>query len=109
MPDKERLLELFRNMILIRRFEETVYEFHQQKLFGGHYHLYIGQEATGAGVMASLVDDDRIFSTHRNHGHLIARGINPKNALAPKIDCRKSFLFKIYLLKISVQIYIFWV
>tara|TARA_A100001037_G_scaffold142863_1_gene129420 strand:+ start:699 stop:1721 length:1023 start_codon:yes stop_codon:yes gene_type:complete len=82
MPDKENLLELFRKMILIRRFEETVYEFHQQKLFGGHYHLYIGQEATGAGVMASLVDDDRIFSTHRNHGHLIARGINPKNALA---------------------------
>ena len=60
MPDKEHLLELFRNMILIRRFEETVYEFHQQKLFGGHYHLYIGQEGTGAGVMASLVDDDRI-------------------------------------------------
>ena len=82
MADKERLLDLFRQMILIRRFEEAVYEFHEQKLFGGHYHLYIGQEATGAAVMASLGAEDRIFSTHRNHGHLIARGVSPKNALA---------------------------
>ena len=80
--DKARLLDIFRHMILIRRFEEAVYDFHEQKLFGGHYHLYIGQEATGAAVMASLGAEDRIFSTHRNHGHLIARGVDPKNALA---------------------------
>jgi TPP-dependent pyruvate/acetoin dehydrogenase alpha subunit len=81
MSDK-RSLDIFGRMILIRRFEEAVYDFHQQKLFGGHYHLYIGQEATGAAVMASLGPDDRIFSTHRNHGHLIARGADPKAALA---------------------------
>jgi len=80
--DKTRLLNIFRHMILIRRFEEAVYEFHEQKHFGGHYHLYIGQEATGATVMASLGAEDRIFSTHRNHGHLIARGVDPKKALA---------------------------
>ena len=80
--DKTRLLNIFRHMILIRRFEEAVYDFHEQKHFGGHYHLYIGQEATGAAVMASLGTEDRIFSTHRNHGHLIARGVDPKKALA---------------------------
>ncbi len=77
-----RSLGIFERMILIRRFEEAVYDFHQQKLFSGHYHLYIGQEATGAAVMASLGTEDRIFSTHRNHGHLIARGADPKAALA---------------------------
>jgi TPP-dependent pyruvate/acetoin dehydrogenase alpha subunit len=80
--DKTRLLDLFRHMVLIRRFEEAVYEFYEQKHFGGHYHLYIGQEATAAAVMASLGAEDRIFSTHRNHGHLIARGVDPKKALA---------------------------
>ena len=82
MTARSRSLEIFRQMILIRRFEETVYDFHEQELFGGHYHLYIGQEATGAAVMASLREEDRVFSTHRNHGHAIARGVDPKNALA---------------------------
>ena len=77
-----RRLDIFERMMLIRRFEETVYDFHQQKLFGGHYHLYIGQEATGAAVMASLGPDDRIFSTHRNHGHIVARGGDAGAALA---------------------------
>lgn len=80
--DNSRLLDIFRQMMLIRRFEEAVYDFHEQKLFGGHYHLYIGQEATGAAVMASLRPEDRVFSTHRNHGHAIARNVDPKNALA---------------------------
>jgi len=82
MADKERLLKIFQNMVLIRRFEEAVFEFHEQNLFSGHYHLYIGQEATGAAVMASLDAKDRIFSTHRNHGHLIARGVDPSLAMA---------------------------
>lgn len=77
-----RRLDIFERMMLIRRFEETVYDFHQQKLFGGHYHLYIGQEATGAAVMASLGPEDRIFSTHRNHGHIVARGGDAGAALA---------------------------
>jgi acetoin:2,6-dichlorophenolindophenol oxidoreductase subunit alpha len=77
-----RMLDIFERMILIRRFEEAVYDFHQQKLFGGHYHLYIGQEATGGAVIAALGPEDRIFSTHRNHGHFIARGGDPNAALA---------------------------
>ncbi len=84
--EKSRTLDIFERMILIRRFEEAVYDFHQQKLFGGHYHLYIGQEATGAAVMASLGPEDRIFSTHRNHGHFIARGGDPSAALAEMLS-----------------------
>ena len=82
MADKERLLKIFHNMMLIRRFEEAVFDFHEKKYFSGHYHLYIGQEATGASVMASLKKKDRIFSTHRNHGHIIARGVKPSSAMA---------------------------
>ncbi len=82
MSDRARLVEIFKKMIAIRRFEETVFELHEEGEFGGHYHLYIGQEATGAAVMASLGPKDRIFSTHRNHGHLIARGADAGAAMA---------------------------
>ena len=80
--DNARLVDIFRRMMAIRRFEEAVYGLHQDKLFSGHYHLYIGQEATGAAVMAALGPDDRAFSTHRNHGHLIARGADANAAMA---------------------------
>lgn len=77
-----RLIDIFERMVAIRRFEEQVFALHEDGAFSGHYHLYIGQEATGAAVMASLGPDDRIFSTHRNHGHLIARGADPDAAMA---------------------------
>lgn len=82
MADAARLIEIFEKMIAIRRFEEQVFALHEEGAFGGHYHLYIGQEATGAAVMASLGAEDRIFSTHRNHGHLIARGADAGAAMA---------------------------
>lgn len=77
-----RFLDIFERMLAIRRFEETVYALHAEGKFGGHYHLYIGQEATGAAVVAALDDGDTVFSTHRNHGHLIARGADAGAALA---------------------------
>ena len=80
--DNARLIDIFERMVAIRRFEEAVFALHEAGEFPGHYHLYIGQEATGAAVMAALGPDDRIFSTHRNHGHLIARGADPKAAMA---------------------------
>jgi len=80
--DNARLVDVFERMVAIRRFEEVVYGLHEEKLFSGHYHLYIGQEATGATVMAALEPRDRAFSTHRNHGHLIARGADPNAAMA---------------------------
>jgi pyruvate dehydrogenase E1 component alpha subunit len=74
-----RLLE---TMLLIRRFEEAVLRMSQEGQFRGHYHLYIGQEATGAAVMSVLEPRDKLNTTHRNHGHVLARGADPGRALA---------------------------
>ena len=73
---------LFETMLLMRHFEETVVRLFQDKQFGSHYHLYIGQEATGAAVLATLAADDPVCTTHRNHGHIVGRGADPGRALA---------------------------
>ena len=79
---RETLLEFCRRMLLIRHFEETLIGLHDAGHFGGHYHVYIGQEATGVPAICCLRADDYLFSTHRNHGHLLARGAEPKRLLA---------------------------
>src|SRR5574341_1714021 len=79
---RENLLELCRRMFIIRHFEESLVPLHDKGVFGGHYHLYIGQEAIGVPALASLRADDYLFTTHRNHGHLLARGAEPKRLLA---------------------------
>ena len=73
---------LMETMLTIRRFEEAVLRLSKAGEFRGHYHLYIGQEATGAAVMAVLEPRDRITTTHRNHGHVLARGADPGRAMA---------------------------
>ena len=73
---------IFERMLLIRRFEEAVLRLSCEKAFTGHYHLYIGQEATGAAAMAVLDQRDHLATTHRNHGHVIARGADPGRAMA---------------------------
>ena len=72
----DTLRTFLREMLAIRRAEEQVSHFatDRKDLIRGHYHLYIGQEATGVGVCAALGRDDYVFTTHRNHGHVIARG-----------------------------------
>jgi TPP-dependent pyruvate/acetoin dehydrogenase alpha subunit len=79
---RETLLDLCRRMFVIRHFEESLVPLHDKGVFGGHYHLYIGQEATGVPAIACLRSDDYLFTTHRNHGHLLARGAEPKRLLA---------------------------
>jgi pyruvate dehydrogenase E1 component alpha subunit len=71
-------------MLMMRRAEEHVIRFNEdyEGLIRGHFHVYIGQEATGAGVCAALAPEDYVFSTHRNHGHVIAKGGDPKKVLA---------------------------
>ena len=69
-------------MLLIRHFEETLIGLQNQGHFAGHYHVYIGQEATGVPALSCLAPDDHIFSTHRNHGHLLARGADPGRMVA---------------------------
>jgi pyruvate dehydrogenase E1 component alpha subunit len=79
---REACIEAFRKMLLIRRFEEACIQAAHNNQMPGHFHVYIGQEATGVGVMSALEPGDFVHSTHRNHGHLIARGADPNKALA---------------------------
>jgi acetoin:2,6-dichlorophenolindophenol oxidoreductase subunit alpha len=68
------ILDIYTRMLRIRRFEEEVGRLFKQGQLPGFVHLYIGEEAVGAGVCAALRDDDYITSTHRGHGHVIAKG-----------------------------------
>src|ERR1017187_8496663 len=75
-------LDLYRRMLVIRRTEEQLVKSHQRGLVHGACHTYIGQEAIAAGVCAHLHNDDVVFSTHRGHGHALAKGVTPEQLLA---------------------------
>lgn len=89
----ESARELLRTMLRMRRTEEQVMHFARdyQGLIRGHYHVYIGQEAMGAGVCATLRQGDYVFTTHRNHGHVVARGGEPGALLAEIIGRTTGF------------------
>src|SRR5947209_7373883 len=74
--------ELYRTVRLIRRFEERAIELVRSGVIVGGIHPYIGQEAIAAGVCAALRRDDFITSTHRGHGHVLAKGADPARMLA---------------------------
>ena len=86
LPDlpRDHRLGILRKMLMIRRAEEHVIRFNEdyEGLIRGHFHVYIGQEATGVSVCAAFTRDDYVFSTHRNHGHVIAKGGAPGKVLA---------------------------
>jgi len=73
----ERLLRLYRDMLLIRRFEERAAELRMAGFIPGFLHPSIGQEAVAVGVCAALEPGDVLTSTHRGHGHMLARGADP--------------------------------
>jgi len=75
---KEKLLRLYRQMVAIRLFEERVNDLYTRALMPGLAHLYIGEEAIAVGVCEALRADDYITSTHRGHGHCLAKGADPK-------------------------------
>lgn len=79
---KEKKLKLLRTMIKIRYFEEKVKELYLNNLIRGTVHLSIGQEAVAAGSCLSINQDDYITSTHRGHGHCIAKGVDLKKLMA---------------------------
>ena len=81
-PQPAALLELYRTMLLIRRFEERVYYLFLEGEIPGTLHQYQGQEAVAAGVCAALQPMDWITSTHRPHGHALAKGVAPRAAMA---------------------------
>ncbi|MGC9346103.1 MAG: pyruvate dehydrogenase (acetyl-transferring) E1 component subunit alpha [Candidatus Bathyarchaeales archaeon] len=79
---KEKLVEVYRKMLEIRFFEEKVFELYAQNLVPGTIHLYAGEEAVAVGVCSNLRKDDYITSTHRGHGHCIAKGAELKRVMA---------------------------
>lgn len=79
---KEDLLHLFREMYLVRRFEERAAQMYQKGKFGGFLHLYIGQEALSSGVNHVLHPDDDIITAYRDHGWGLVRGVSAKAGMA---------------------------
>lgn len=75
-------LGLYRTMLVIRVVEERLAKSHQRGLIHGACHTYVGQEAIATGVCAHLLDNDAIFSTHRGHGHALAKGMPPRELMA---------------------------
>ncbi len=78
----EPLVALYRMMVLIRRTEEQLARAHQMGLVPGPCHTYVGEEAIATGVCANLRADDVVFSTHRGHGHALAKGVSPRAVAA---------------------------
>jgi pyruvate dehydrogenase E1 component alpha subunit len=75
MTSRERALDLYRQMLRIRRFEEKCAELYSAGTIRGFLHLYIGEEAVATGAMPALTPDDAVVATYREHGHALARGI----------------------------------
>src|ERR1700704_3734233 len=80
--DRETLLKIFHQMLLIRRFEEKCAESYSLGKIGGFCHLYIGQEAVGGGAISALRGDDYVITSYREHGQAIAKGISPEAVMA---------------------------
>jgi 2-oxoisovalerate dehydrogenase E1 component len=82
LPDKDTALTLYRGMLVIRRCEEQLARSHAAGLIHGACHTYVGEEAIAAGVCAHLRPEDAVFSTHRGHGHALAKGVPPRALIA---------------------------
>lgn len=80
--DREQLIGLFRQMVVIRRTEEQLARAHAAGLVHGACHTYVGEEAVATGVCANLRADDTVLSTHRGHGHALAKGVGPRELMA---------------------------
>ncbi len=80
--DKERLLTAYHDMLLIRRFEERAGQLYGMGLIGGFCHLYIGQEAVVVGMQMAIEEGDQVITSYRDHGHMLATGMNPRGVMA---------------------------
>ena len=80
--EKSQATEFYRQMVLIRRFEETSGRLYMQGKIRGFLHLYIGEEAIAVGAISALNDDDYVVSHYRDHGHALVKGMDPKVIMA---------------------------
>ena len=78
----QELLSFYKDMLLIRRFEEKAGQLYGMGLIGGFCHLYIGQEAVVVGLEASAEEGDKRITSYRDHGHMLACGMDPKGVMA---------------------------
>ena len=79
---KSDLMDYYKNMLLIRRFEEKAGQLYGMGLIGGFCHLYIGQEAVVTGMQAATKEGDAVITSYRDHGHMLACGMDPKGVMA---------------------------
>jgi pyruvate dehydrogenase E1 component alpha subunit len=91
MYDKTFLLELYKMLFTIRVFETECIKLYRQGLIRGYFHPYLGEEAIGVGVCAALDERDYIASTHRGHGHCIARGADIKKMVAELLGKKTGY------------------
>ena len=88
---KEDELTAFRQMLLIRRFEERAAQMYGQGLIGGFLHLYIGQEAVVVGLQGLVEEGDQVITGYRDHGHMLAAGMDPKRVMAELTGRRDGY------------------
>ncbi|MFO1025096.1 MAG: pyruvate dehydrogenase (acetyl-transferring) E1 component subunit alpha [Acetobacteraceae bacterium] len=80
--DRETLFKAYKTMLLIRRFEEKAGQLYGMGLIGGFCHLYIGQEAVVVGMQMALADGDQVITSYRDHGHMLATGMEARGVMA---------------------------
>src|ERR1700733_10944190 len=85
------LLRFYRDMVLTRRFEERAGQLYGMGLIGGFCHLYIGQEAVVVGMQLAIDDGDEVITSYRDHGHMLATGMDPKGVMAELTGRRDGY------------------
>jgi pyruvate dehydrogenase E1 component alpha subunit len=88
---KDELLQYYRDMLLIRRFEERAGQLYGMGLIGGFCHLYIGQEAVVVGMQATLQEGDQVITAYRDHGHMLAAGMTANGVMAELTGRRDGY------------------
>jgi pyruvate dehydrogenase E1 component alpha subunit len=89
--NREQELHAYREMLLIRRFEEKAGQLYGMGYIGGFCHLYIGQEAVVVGMMMAIKPGDQIITAYRDHGHMLATGMDPKGVMAELTGRRHGY------------------
>jgi pyruvate dehydrogenase E1 component alpha subunit len=89
--DKEQELRAYRHMLRIRRFEEKAGQLYGMGLIGGFCHLYIGQEAIVVGMQMAIKEGDKVITGYRDHGHMLACGMDPKGVMAELTGRRHGY------------------
>ena len=88
---KDEELGAYRQMLLIRRFEEKAGQLYGMGLIGGFCHLYIGQEAVVVGLQLAMIEGDQVITAYRDHGHMLATGMDPKGVMAELTGRRSGY------------------